>query len=116
MAIEAVGTPATFELAVKLVRPGGRVANIGVHGKPAMLHLEDQWARDITITTGLVDASSTPILMRLVATGQLNASRFVTHRFSMDDFEQAYDVFGDAASNGALKVVLTRQEEEEEDE
>jgi alcohol dehydrogenase len=69
---EAVGTAATFELAVKLVRPGGRVANIGVHGKPAMLHLEDQWARDITITTGLVDASSTPTLMRLVATGQLN--------------------------------------------
>jgi alcohol dehydrogenase len=116
VAIEAVGTAATFELAVKLVRPGGRVANIGVHGKPAMLHLEDQWARDITITTGLVDASSTPILMRLVATGQLNASRFVTHRFSMDDFEQAYDLFADAASNGALKVVLTRQEEDEREE
>jgi len=112
VAIEAVGTPETFELAVKLVRPGGRIANIGVHGKPAMLHLEDQWARDITITTGQVDASSTPILMRLVATGQLDAGRFVTHRFSLDDFELAYDVFGDAASNGALKVVLTRQEEE----
>jgi len=112
VAIEAVGTPATFELAVKLARPGGRIANIGVHGKPAMLHLEDQWARDITITTGLVDASSTPTLMRLAATGQLDAGRFVTHRFGMDEFEQAYDIFGDAASNGALKVVLTRQEEE----
>ena len=77
-----------------------------------MLHLEDQWARDITITTGLVDASSTPTLMRLAAAGQLDAGRFVTHRFAMDDFEQAYDVFSDAASNGALKVVLTRQEEE----
>jgi alcohol dehydrogenase len=114
VAIEAVGTPATFELAVKLVRPGGRVANIGVHGKPAMLHLEEQWARDITITTGQVDASSTPTLMRLVATGQLDASRFVTHRFGMDDFEQAYDLFGDAASNGALKVVLTREDEDDE--
>jgi alcohol dehydrogenase len=115
VAIEAVGTPATFELAVKLVRPGGRIANIGVHGKPAMLHLEHEWARDITITTGLVDASSTPTLMRLVATGQLDVGRFVTHRFSMDDFEQAYDVFADAADNGALKVVLTRQDEEEEE-
>jgi alcohol dehydrogenase len=112
VAIEAVGTPATFELAVKLVRPGGRVANIGVHGGPAMLHLEEQWARDITITTGVVDGSSIPILMRLVATGQLDAGRFVTHRFGMNEFEQAYDVFSDAASNGALKVVLTRQEEE----
>ncbi len=111
VAIEAVGTPATFELAVKLARPGGRIANIGVHGKPATLHLEEQWARDITITTGLVDASSTPTLMRLVTTGQLAAGRFVTHRFGMDEFERAYDVFGDATS-GALKVVLTRQEDE----
>jgi alcohol dehydrogenase len=114
VAIEAVGTAATFELAVKLVRPGGRVANIGVHGKPAMLHLEEQWARDITITTGQVDTSSTPVLMRLVATGQLDVARFVTHRFGMNDFEQAYDLFGDATANGALKVVLTREEEEDE--
>jgi alcohol dehydrogenase len=113
VAIEAVGTPETFELAVKLVRPGGRIANIGVHGKPALLHLERQWARDLTVTTGLVDASSTATLMRLVATGQLDARRFVTHHFSLDEFEQAYDVFGDADS-GALKVVLTREEEEDE--
>ena len=114
VAIEAVGVPATFEMAVKLARPGGRIANIGVHGKPATLHLEEQWARDITITTGLVDASSTPTLMRLITSGQLDASRFVTHRFSLDEFDKAYDVFGDAATNGALKVVLTRQEEEDE--
>jgi alcohol dehydrogenase len=111
VAIEAVGTAETFELAVKLIRPGGRIANIGVHGKPALLHLEDLWARDVTITTGQVDASSTPILMRLVATGQLDASRFVTHRFGMNQFEQAYDIFSDAADNGALKIVLTREEE-----
>ena len=115
VAIEAAGTAAAFELAVKLARPGGRIANIGVHGKPAMLHLENQWARDITITTGLVDGSSTPTLMRLAAAGQLDAGRFVTHRFAMDDFEQAYDVFGDAASNGALKVVLTRQEQQSDE-
>jgi alcohol dehydrogenase len=113
--IEAAGTPATFELAVRLARPGGRIANIGVHGRPALLHLEDQWARDITITTGLVDASSTPTLMRLVATGQLDASRFITHRLGLNDLEHAYDVFADAASNGALKVVLTRQEDEDEE-
>jgi alcohol dehydrogenase len=111
--IEAVGTAATFELAVRLARPGGRIANIGVHGKPATLHLEEQWARDITITTGLVDASSTPTLMRLITSGQLDAGQFITHRFAMDDFEKAYDVFGDAAS-GALKVVVTREEDEDQ--
>jgi len=115
VAIEAVGTPETFELAVRLVRPGGRIANIGVHGKPVLLHLEEQWTRDITITTGLADASSTPTLMRLVANGQLNASRFITHHFGLDDIERAYDVFSDPAS-GALKVVLTRSEDEGDEE
>ena len=108
VAIEAVGVPATFEMAVRLARPGGRIANIGVHGKPATLHLEEQWIRDITITTGLVDASSTPTLMRLVTSGQLDASRFITHHFGLDEFDKAYEVFGEAATNGALKVVLTR--------
>jgi alcohol dehydrogenase len=106
VAIEAVGTGATFELAVSLARPGGRIANIGVHGGAALLHLEKEWSRDITITTGLVDASSTPTLMRLVASGQLDAGRFVTHRFEMSEFDKAYEVFGNADS-GALKVVLT---------
>jgi alcohol dehydrogenase len=89
-------------------RPGGRIANVRVHGKPATLHLKDQWTRDITITTGLVDASSTPGLMRLLTTGQLDVSRFVTDRFDLDEFEEAYEAFGDAADIGALKVVLTR--------
>jgi len=106
--IEAVGVPAAFELAVRLVRPGGHVANIGVHGEPATLHLEEQWIRDITISTGLVDTYSTPTLLRLVAGHQTDAGRFVTHHFAMEDFIQAYEVFADAGESGALKVVLTR--------
>ena len=107
--IEAVGTPETFELAVDLVRPGGHVANIGVHGKPATLHLERLWIRDVTITTGLVDTYSTPTLLRLVSSGQLDAASFVTHRFGLDQFEEAYDVFARAGETEALKVVLTRE-------
>ena len=110
VAIEAVGVPASFELAVKLARPGGRIANIGVHGEAAALHLEEQWIRDITITTGLVDTSSTPTLMRLITTGQIDAMKFVTHHFDLDEFDQAYDVFARAADTHALKVVLTRGE------
>jgi len=106
VAIEAVGQPDTFELAVNLGRPGARIANIGVHGKPAALHLEDQWIRDITVTTGLVDTFSTPTLLRLVASGQLDAAKFVTHRFGFGDFEEAYEVFSRAADTGAIKVVL----------
>jgi alcohol dehydrogenase len=108
VSIEAVGVPATFELAVKLARPGGRIANIGVHGQPATLHLEEQWIRDITITTGLVDTSATPTLMRLVTGGRIDAGRFITHRLGLHEFEAAYDVFARAADTGALKVVLSR--------
>jgi alcohol dehydrogenase len=108
VSIEAVGTAATFELAVKLARPGGRIANIGVHGEAAMLHLENEWIKDITITTGLVDTSSTPTLMHLVTSGQIDVKRFITHHFGLDDFEAAYDVFARAADTGALKVVLSR--------
>ncbi|MEO6204913.1 MAG: zinc-dependent alcohol dehydrogenase family protein [Mycobacteriales bacterium] len=108
VAIEAVGVPATFELAVDLVRPGGHVANIGVHGAAATLHLERIWDRNLTITTGLVDTYSTPTLLKLLASRQINAARFVTHHFAFDEFETAYDVFSRAGDTGALKVVLTR--------
>ncbi len=106
VAVEAVGVPATFELAADLIRPGGRVANIGVHGKPATLHLEKLWIRDVTITTGLVDTYSIPRLMRLIASGRLDPSLFATHRFALEDTMSAYDTFADAANTGALKVVL----------
>ncbi|MGP7996488.1 MAG: zinc-dependent alcohol dehydrogenase family protein [Streptosporangiaceae bacterium] len=108
VAIEAVGVPATFELAARLARPGGHIANIGVHGEPATLHLEELWIKNVTITTGLVDAYSTPMLLKLVTSHQLDATKFITHRFGLDEFDQAYDVFGRAADTGALKVVLTR--------
>jgi alcohol dehydrogenase len=108
LVIEAVGVPATFELCTTMVRPGGRVANVGVHGKPATLHLEDLWIRNVTITTGLVDTSTTPTLLRMLAAGQLDVNALITHRFGFDDFMAAYDTFDDAAASGALKVLVSR--------
>ena len=108
VAIEAVGIPETFELCTELVRPGGRVANIGVHGKPAKLHLEDLWIKGVTIKTGLVDTYSTATLLRLLASGQLRMDELITHHFSLNQFIEAYDIFARAADTGALKVVLTR--------
>lgn len=106
--IEAVGIPATFELCTSLVRPGGTVANVGVHGAPATLHLEDLWIKDVTITTGLVDTYSTPTLLRLQTDGRVNTEGFVTHRFGLDEMQDAYDVFERASETGALKVALFR--------
>lgn len=108
VAIEAVGIPETFELCTRLVRPGGRVANVGVHGKPATLHLEDLWIRNVTITTGLVDTFSTATLLGLLAARQLDTSRLITHHFALGEFIDAYDVFARPSETGALKVVLTR--------
>ena len=108
VAIEAVGLPETFELCAELIRPGGRVANVGVHGKPATLHLEDLWIKDVTIKTGLVDTYSTPTLMKLLVSGQLKVDNFITHHFVMEQFMDAYETFARAGDTGALKVVLTR--------
>ncbi|HUY16763.1 MAG TPA: zinc-dependent alcohol dehydrogenase family protein [Acidimicrobiales bacterium] len=108
VAIEAVGVPSSFELCTALVRPGGHVANIGVHGKPATLHLESLWARDVTITMGLVDTYSTPTLLKLVSSRQVDATPFATHHFELDDIMTAYDVYARAADTGAIKVVLTQ--------
>ncbi|MFB7110870.1 zinc-dependent alcohol dehydrogenase family protein [Streptomyces sp. NPDC056190] len=104
--VEAVGLPETFELCTRMVRPGGHVANVGVHGKPATLHLEDLWIKNVTITTGLVDTHSTPTLLRMAAAGRLPTSQLVTHTFPLERIEEAYDVFAHAAETGALKVVL----------
>jgi alcohol dehydrogenase len=108
VAIEAVGVPASFELCAELVRPGGHVANIGVHGTSATLHLETLWIRDVTFTTGLVDTYSTPTLLRLIASHQIDAGRFATHHFDLHDMIKAYDAFERAADTGAIKVVLSR--------
>ncbi|MGW0801522.1 zinc-dependent alcohol dehydrogenase family protein [Nonomuraea sp. NPDC002799] len=107
VAIEAVGIPETFELCTRLVRPGGHVANVGVHGAPVTLHLEDLWDRNLTITTGLVDTYSTPALLDMIAAGRLDPRTFVTHRFALNDIAAAYDIFSDPQTSGALKVVLT---------
>jgi alcohol dehydrogenase len=109
VAIEAVGVPETFELCADLIRPGGRLANVGVHGCAATLHLERLWIRDVLIATGLVDTFSTPKLLKLISEGRLDATPFATHRFALADAEHAYDVFGDAVHTKALKVVLTAE-------
>ena len=109
VAVEAVGVPATFELAAELIRPGGRVANVGVHGHPASLHLEKLWIRDVTITTGLVDTGTIPQLLALIEQGRLDPTPFATHRFALGDAMEAYDVFAAAAETNALKVVLAAE-------
>ena len=109
VAVEAVGVPATFELCTDLVRAGGHVANVGVHGEAATLHLETLWIKDVTVTTGLVDATTTAMLLRLIEGGRLDPTPFATHRFALDQTEEAYDVFANAATTQALKVVLTAE-------
>jgi alcohol dehydrogenase len=106
VAIEAVGIPATFEACQAIVAAGGRVANIGVHGKPVRLDLDKLWHRNIAITTRLVDTVTTPMLLRMVSSGKVAPSRLITHRFALRDAMAAYDTFGEAARESALKVII----------
>lgn len=108
VAIEAVGIPATFDACTKIIRPGGSVANVGVHGAPVELALQDLWIMDVSITTGLVSANTTSMLLKLVAQHKLAAEKFATHRFTLEQMMDAYDTFGRAAETKALKVVIKR--------
>jgi alcohol dehydrogenase len=105
--IEAVGLPATFDICQTIVAAGGRIANVGVHGKPVELHMEKLWSRNISLTTRLVDTVTTPTLLKVVRSGKLQPSKLVSHRYAMHDIMKAYDTFANAAKEGALKVVLT---------
>jgi alcohol dehydrogenase len=108
VAIEAVGIPPTFQMCTELVRPGGTVANVGVHGTSVELKLQDLWIQDIAITMGLVSATTTPMLLKLVEQHKLDAEQFATHHFTFDQMLEAYDTFGRAAETKALKVVISR--------
>jgi alcohol dehydrogenase len=107
VAIEAVGYPETLLTAAALVRPGGTIANIGVHGTPVEIPMQDMWIRNVTLTMGLVDTVSIPTLLKMVAGGRIPAEKMGTHSFTFDQIDQAYDVFANAAANQALKVVIT---------
>ncbi|WP_028008193.1 zinc-dependent alcohol dehydrogenase family protein [Solimonas flava] len=106
VAIEAVGVQATFDVCQQIVAAGGHIANVGVHGKSVELHLEQLWIKNITLTTGLVNTNTTPMLLQTVQAGTVAPAALVTHRFALGDIEQAYRVFGNAAKEKALKVVL----------
>lgn len=108
VAVEAVGIPATFEQCTELVRPGGHVANVGVHGSPVTLHLETLWTRNVTITTGLVNTYTIPTLLKAIQANTLDPTRFTTHRFGLDQGMEAYDTFARAGETNALKVLMTR--------
>lgn len=108
VAVEAVGVPTTFGMCTEMIRPGGTVANAGVHGESVELKLQDLWIKDVAITTGLVSATTTPMLLKLVAQGKLSPERFVSHRFGLHDLMDAYDTFGRAAETKAFKVAIAR--------
>ena len=109
VAIEAVGTPTTFDICQAIVGAGGRLANVGVHGKPVSLHLEKLWDRNMALTTRLVDTVTLPMLLKVVLSGKVEPAKLITHRFELKDILKAYETFGNAAKEHALKVILTNK-------
>ena len=109
VAIEAVGIPQTFDTCQQIIAPGGRIANVGAHGKSVELHLEKLWIQNITIATGLVNTNTTPMLLKSVQSGRIQPQKLITHRFALNDILNAYDVFSNAASQKALKVILSAE-------
>jgi alcohol dehydrogenase len=106
VAIEAVGIPATFDICQQIVRPGGHIANVGVHGKSVDFQLQKLWIQNITLTTGLVNTNTTPMLLKTVNSGRLNPKKLITHHFKLADIIHAYEVFGNASKEKAMKVII----------
>lgn len=106
VAIEAVGVPETFDICQKIVRPGGHVANVGVHGKPVEFQIQDLWIKNITLTTGLVNTNTTPMLLKTVSSGKLKPAQLITHHFKLENMLEAYEVFGNAGKEKAIKVII----------
>lgn len=108
VAIEAVGIPASFDTCQSVIAPGGNIANVGVHGKSVELHLEKLWIQNVNISTGLVNTNTTPMLLKTLQSGRIDAGQLITHRFELNDILKAYEVFGNAAKEKAMKVILTQ--------
>jgi alcohol dehydrogenase len=106
VAIEAVGVAATFDVCQAIVRPGGHIAVVGVHGHSVDLQLQKLWIQNITLTTGLVSTNTTPMLLKTVSSGKINPAKLITHHFKLDDILHAYDVFGNASKEKAMKVII----------
>jgi len=109
VAIEAVGIPESFDICQAIVTAGGRIANVGVHGRPVTLNLDKLWDRNITLTTRLVDTATTPMLLKTVASGKLKPKQLITHRFTLSEAMKAYDTFGNAMKERALKVIISNE-------
>lgn len=107
VAIEAIGIPASFDVCQSVVTAGGHIANIGVHGKPVQLNLDKLWDHNITLTTRLVDTVTTPLLLKTVLSKKIQPTKLITHHFEMKDLLKAYEIFGSAMKENALKVIIT---------
>ena len=106
VSVEAVGVPSTFDICQNIVRPGGHIANVAVHGHSVDLQLQNLWSQNITLTTGLVNANTIPVLLKMVSSGKIDPTKLITHHFKLDEILKAYEVFGNASKEKAMKVII----------
>ena len=107
VSIEAVGLPASFDICQEIVRPGGHIANVGVHGHSVELQLQKLWIQNITLTTGLVNTNTTPMLLKTILSNKIDPKKLITHHFKFDEILKAYEVFGNASKENAMKIMIS---------
>jgi alcohol dehydrogenase len=110
VAIEALGTQATFEACLRVLRPGGTLSSLGVYSSDLTIPLGAFAAGlgDHKIVTSLCPGGKERMrrLMAVIASGQVDLGAMVTHRFKLDDIEAAYDLFSNQR-DGVFKVAIT---------
>ena len=110
VAIEALGTQATFEAALRVLRPGCTLSSLGVYSTDLTIQLGAFAAGlgDHKIVTALCPGGKERMrrLMGVIASGRVDLTSLVTHRYKLDDIEKAYDLFSHQR-DGVLKVAIT---------
>ena len=103
--LEVAGSEDTFRLAWKCARPNAIVTIVALYDKPQILPLPDMYGKNLTFKTGGVEGCDCEETLRLIAEGKLNTEPLITHTYSLERIEEAYELF-EGKRDGVIKVAV----------
>ena len=110
--LEVAGTDDTFRLAWECARPNAIVTVVALYDRPQVLPLPDMYGKNLTFKTGGVDGCDCAEILRLIEEGKIDTTPLITHRFPLNEIEEAYRIFENKL-DGVMKVAVSERERKE---
>ena len=110
--LEVAGTDDTFRLAWECARPNAIVTVVALYDRPQVLPLPDMYGKNLTFKTGGVDGCDCAEILRLIEEGKIDTTPLITHRFPLNEIEEAYRIFENKL-DGVMKVAVSEREKKE---